>query len=89
VLDLKDLHCFVTVYDSRGFAKAADRLNTVQSAVSTRIRKLEINIGAALFERLHRSIRPTPQGEIMYRYAKRVLADVEDLETALRGRRVA
>jgi DNA-binding transcriptional LysR family regulator len=89
VLDLKDLHCFVAVYDTRGFARAAAKLNTVQSNVSARIRKLEDNAGVALFERLHRAIRPTPQGEIMYRYAKKVLADVSSLEDAVRGRDVA
>lgn len=89
MLDLKDLRCFVAVYELRGFARAAADLNTVQSNVSTRIRKLEEEIGAPLFERLHRSIRPTPRGEIMYRYATRVLAEVLELETAVRTREVA
>lgn len=89
MLDLKDLRCFVSVYERRGFARAAVELNTVQSNVSTRIRKLEQIIGAPLFERLHRSIRPTPRGEIMYRYATRVLAEVSELEAAVRAREVA
>ncbi len=89
MLDLKDLRCFVAVYELRGFARAAVDLNTVQSNVSTRIRKLEEEIGAPLFERLHRSIRPTPRGEIMYRYATRVLAEVLELEAAVRTREVA
>jgi DNA-binding transcriptional LysR family regulator len=89
MLDLKDLRCFVSVYELRGFARAASDLNTVQSNVSTRIRKLEDEIGAPLFERLHRSIRPTPRGEIMYRYATRVLAEVLELEAAVRTREVA
>lgn len=89
MLDLKDLRCFVAVYELRGFARAAADLNTVQSNVSTRIRKLEEEIGAPLFERLHRSIRPTPRGEIMYRYATRVLAEVMELEAAVRTREVA
>ncbi len=89
MLDLKDLRCFVSVYELRGFARAAVSLNTVQSNVSTRIRKLEGDIGALLFERLHRSIQPTPKGEIMYRYATRVLAEVSELEAAVRVREVA
>lgn len=89
MLDLKDLRCFVAVYELKGFARAAADLNTVQSNVSTRIRKLEDEIGAPLFERLHRSIRPTPRGEIMYRYATRVLAEMLELETAVRTREVA
>ena len=89
MLDLKDLRCFVSVYERRGFARAAVELNTVQSNVSARIRKLEDEIGALLFERLHRSIRPTPKGEIRYSYATRVLTEISELEAALRDRQVA
>lgn len=84
MLDLKDLRCFVSVYERQGFARAAIQLNTVQSNVSTRIRRLEDEIGGALFERLHRSIRPTPRGETMYRYATRVLEELSVLEAAVR-----
>ena len=89
MLDLKDLRCFVAVYELHGFARAASELNTVQSNVSTRIRKLEEEIGSTLFERLHRGIRPTAKGELMYRYATRVLSDVSELEAAVRDLRVA
>lgn len=89
MLDLKDLRCFISVYERKGFARAAVELHTVQSNVSARIRKLEDEIGAALFERLHRSIRPTEKGEIMYKYATRVLAEVSELEAAMRDRQVA
>jgi LysR family transcriptional regulator, cell division regulator len=84
MLDLKELRCFISVYELKGFARAAADLNTVQSNVSARIRRLEDEIGAPLFERLHRSIRPTAKGEIMYRYATRVLAEVSELEAAMR-----
>lgn len=89
MLDLKDLRCFVSVYERRGFARAAVDLNTVQSNVSTRIRKLEEDIGAPLFERLHRSIRPTAKGDILYGYATRVFAEMSELEAAVRERAVA
>ncbi len=89
MLDLRDLHCFVTVYEVAGFAKAADRLNTVQSNVSARIRRLEMQIGAPLFERLHRSIRPTAKGDTLYRYAKPVLENVSALEVAIKGKNAA
>jgi LysR family transcriptional regulator, cell division regulator len=89
MLDLKDLRCFVCVYELKGFARAAAELNTVQSNVSARIRKLEDEIGDPLFERLHRSIRPTAKGDLMFRYATRVLAEVSELEAAMRDRLVA
>ncbi len=89
MLDLKDLRCFISVYERKGFARAAVELHTVQSNVSARIRKLEEEIGSPLFERLHRSIRPTEKGELMYKYATRVLAEVSELEAAMRDRQVA
>lgn len=86
---LNDLACFVTVYESGGFGRAADVLDSAQSQVSLRIRRLESNIGHKLFVRLHRSIHPTAKGEILYRHAKRVLKDVNELESALKGRSAA
>jgi DNA-binding transcriptional LysR family regulator len=84
VFDLKDLRCFVAVYERRGFARAASELHTVQSAVSVRIRRLEALIGAYLFERAHRSIVVTDKGELLYRHAKRVLDNVRELERIVR-----
>jgi DNA-binding transcriptional LysR family regulator len=86
MLDLKDLRCFVTVYETRGFARAADALNTAQSNVSVRVLRLERAVGAPLFERRHRSIEPTQKGDLLYRHAKRVFAELEDLETSLKPR---
>jgi DNA-binding transcriptional LysR family regulator len=89
MLDLRDLRCFVAVYETRGFARAAKNLHTVQSSISTRILKLEREIGAPLFERLHRSIAPTAKGELLYRHALRVLAEIGELETAIKGKTAA
>lgn len=86
MLDLKDLRCFVAVYQRQGFARAAAVLNTVQSNVSARIRRLERAIGAPLFERRHRGIEPTARGELLYRHAMRVLGELGELETAMKAR---
>jgi DNA-binding transcriptional LysR family regulator len=86
MFDLKDLRCFVAVYESHGFARAASELHTVQSAVSTRILRLEAVVGASLFLRMHRGIVPTAKGDLLYRHAKRVFAELEDLETSVKMR---
>jgi DNA-binding transcriptional LysR family regulator len=85
MLHLRDLHCFMLVYESRSFSRAADNLDTVQSMVSTRIQRLEHFVGAPLFVRLHRGVVSTEKGEVLYLHAKRVLRDIADLESALRG----
>jgi DNA-binding transcriptional LysR family regulator len=89
MLQLKDLQCFVAVYESGGFGRAADVLDTVQSQVSMRMSRLEKSIGAPLFERLHRGIKATAKGDLLYRHAKRVLGEVGELETALKDRDAA
>lgn len=83
MFDIKDLRCFVTVYDLRGFARAARALDTVQSNVSARILKLERLIGAPLFVRRHRSIAPTEKGDLLYLHAQRVLAEMGELESVV------
>lgn len=89
MFDLKDLRCFVAVYELRGFARAASELHTVQSAVSARIRKLEAIIGVPLFDRMHRGIMPTEKGELLYKHAKRVLENVRELEKIVKDERAA
>lgn len=89
MLDVKDLRCFVAVYERRGFARAAGDLHTVQSAVSTRIRKLESTVGAPLFQRMHRGIAATSKGDLLYKHAKRVLEYLEEFEKAVRDDRAA
>jgi len=83
-MDVKDLRCFIAVYETGGFSRGARAIDTVQSNVSTRIRKLELAIGGELFERRHRSVVPTTKGRMLYDYARRILAIVQECEQALR-----
>jgi DNA-binding transcriptional LysR family regulator len=83
-MELKDLRCFISVYDAKSFGRAAEALNTTQSNVSARIRKLEQEFEGPLFLRLHRSIAPTAKGELAYRYAMDVIARVDKAAEAIR-----
>ena len=89
MLHLKDLTCFILVYELRSFSRAADILDTVQSLVSARIHRLEEFIGAPLFLRLHRGVVPTQKGELLYQHAKRVVREVSELESAVRFHKAA
>jgi len=84
MLDLKDLRCFVAVYELRGFGRAARALNTVQSSVSTRVRRLETFIGAPLFHRVHRTVTPTAKGEQLYKHARKVFEQLGELENVVK-----
>lgn len=84
-MELRDLRCFVEVYDTKGFGRAAQALNTTQSNVSARIRRLELFLGTPLFVRLHRSIVPTAKGDRLYRYAKDVIERADQIAGAIRN----
>lgn len=83
-MELRDLRCFISVYDQQSFSRAAAMLNTTQSNVSARIRRLEQEFGGPLFERLHRRIEPTPKGDQAYSYAKKVIEVADSGAEAIR-----
>ncbi|WP_164659072.1 LysR family transcriptional regulator [Tropicibacter sp. Alg240-R139] len=60
------LIAFEAVARRRGFARAAEELNTSQPAISRHIRNLEIRFGIRLFHRDGNDIRLTPAGEGFY-----------------------
>jgi DNA-binding transcriptional LysR family regulator len=88
-MDIKDLRYFVAVYEEGGFARAGTLLETVQSNVSARIRRLEAALGVRLFERHRRGVVATDKGEKLYRHAKRVIALLEETPEAVRGKEAA
>ena len=88
-MDIKDLRYFVAVYEEGGFARAGVLLETVQSNVSARIRRLEVALGVPLFERHRRGVQATEKGEKLYRHAKRVIALLEETPTAVTGKEAA
>jgi DNA-binding transcriptional LysR family regulator len=86
MLHLKDLHCFVLVYELHSFSRAAENLDTVQSQISSRIQRLEQLMGTPLFLRMHRDVLPTRKGALLYEHAKRIMREVDELESAVKVR---
>lgn len=66
------------------FTKAAEELFVTQSAVSRQVHALEAHLGAALFERRHRSIRLTHAGQLLYRSATQALLLLTDTAERIR-----
>ncbi len=73
MLDLRLLRTFVAVVDTASFTIAADRLNSTQSTVSQHLGRLESVMGRPLLDRSSRPIAPTPSGERLLGYARRLL----------------
>lgn len=60
--ELGALAAFVAVAEERSFTRAAARLDTSQSALSHKIRRLEDRLGLKLLTRTTRSVAPTDAG---------------------------
>ncbi|WP_353229054.1 LysR substrate-binding domain-containing protein [Novosphingobium sp.] len=71
--DLDLLRCFVTIAETGSFTRAGDRLGRTQSTVSLQIKRLEDQIGRAVFARSPRSMALTPEGERLLGPARQML----------------
>ena len=83
-MDLLSLKTFQAVADEGGFLAASRKLHTVQSNVTTRIRKLEEELGTELFFRKGRGIELAPSGRILLDYSRKMLLLERQTEAALR-----
>ena len=83
-MDTRDLATFAAVARLGGMGRAARALNTVQSNVTQRVRRLEESLGVALFERSRSGARLTAAGERLMPYAARVDALLEEAGRAAR-----
>lgn len=79
---LKQLEAFIWVADLCSFKKAADRLNTTQPNISSRIFKLEEALNVTLMERDAGSVRLTSKGQELLKHAREVLQKSEALLVA-------
>jgi DNA-binding transcriptional LysR family regulator len=83
-LDLRALEIFRAVALEGSVSKAAAKLNRVQSNISTRIKQLEDQLGQRLFLRRNRGLTLTAQGNLLLRYADRLLELSLEASEALR-----
>ena len=75
---LPDVLVFLNVAQSGSITKAANRLNMVQSNVTTRIKKLEEALGVTLLRRHARGVKLTSGGEAVLGMALRLDALLND-----------
>jgi DNA-binding transcriptional LysR family regulator len=79
-MDFRTIRTFVEVVRQGGFSQAAKVVFTTQSTVSKAVKQLETELGVALLDRRgHRSIL-TPEGDVVYRRALKILAEGDDLD---------
>lgn len=83
-MDTRDLATFAMVARLGGMGRAARELNTVQSNVTQRVRRLERSLGVALFERGRAGTSLTAAGRRLMPYAARVDALLTEAARAAR-----
>ena len=77
------LRIFHAVTEAGSFTHAGERLNLSQSAVSRQISALEASLKVSLFHRHARGLKPTEQGELLYRTAHDVFAKLAMAEAKI------
>ena len=85
-MELRHLRYFVAVAEELNFSRAAGRMYLSQPALSQQIRKLERELGVALFHRTKNHVALTEAGLVLLEGARRVLVLVE--QTAREAREV-
>lgn len=80
-MELVTLRTFMAVVDEGGVLAASRKLNTVQSNITTRIQRLEEELGNPLFHRQGRKLVLAPAGRVLRDYAVKLLA-LEQLATS-------
>jgi|UPI00068A2A45 DNA-binding transcriptional LysR family regulator len=83
------MEVFVTAADLQSFSAAGRRLRLSPSAVSKLVTRIEDRLGTRLLVRSTRMITLTPEGEIYLARARRVLAEITEIEQIVSsGRKV-
>lgn len=85
-MTLKQLKAFLVLARTLNYANAANELCLSQSALSLSIKTLEEELGGKLFKRNTRRVEITTEGQSLIPYAKKLLANWEEMEKDVKQR---
>jgi DNA-binding transcriptional LysR family regulator len=81
--DLTDLSLFRHVVEAGSITHGAERAHLALAAASTRIRNMELALGAPLLVRARQGVTPTQAGRTLLQHARAMLAQAERLREDL------
>jgi LysR family transcriptional regulator, glycine cleavage system transcriptional activator len=84
-MDFDSLRCFIAAADNLTFRGAAKKVGLSPGAFSDRIRRIEDDVGVALFHRTTRQVVVSEAGLRLLPHARQLLADVERCRDLARG----
>jgi len=79
ILNGRRLAVVASLAEKRNMPSVAREFGITQPAISTALKDLEAGLGVALFDRGARGLVPTPAGEMIAFYFKRVLAELRHI----------
>jgi len=82
------MRVFVRTMETGSFSQAASQLALPRSTVSKLINELEKHLGIKLMHRTTRSVAATSEGLEYYHRAQRLIADLDDLDTAVGSKKL-
>lgn len=80
-MEIRDLRFFCMTAEIEHVTRAAEKLGVSQPFLTRVISNLEKEIGLSLFDNVGRKIRLNDNGVTFFRHAKKVLADIDELNT--------
>ena len=84
-LEFRHLRTIKAIFEEGGLARAAERLNITQSALSHQVKGLEDQAGVELFVRRSKPLKLSAAGMKLLRLAEDVLPRIEAIEAEFRG----
>ncbi len=82
-MDLWQLKVFCKVVELKSFSRAGKIVHLSQPTVSSHIKDLEDHFGCRLIDRLSKEAVTTKAGELLYDYARKILAFSDEIEAAM------
>ncbi|MEV6362324.1 LysR family transcriptional regulator [Nocardia asteroides] len=82
-VDIFSLRLFLSAVEEGQIGLAAAREHIAPSTATKRVQALEAMVGLPLFDRTRTGVAPTGAGDILARYARKILADFDDLRAEI------
>lgn len=87
ITDLRDLEMLVALARNKNFSLAASECNISQPAFSSRIRNMEHRVNLTLVRRGNSFLGFTREGEVVLKWARKLLADAEAMKQEVKALR--
>ncbi len=73
-MEIHQLEYLIAVAEAHSFSQAAQNMRVAQPSLSQQIKKLEVEVGQPLFDRLSRGVVLTEAGKLLTERARTILS---------------